>query len=893
MAWLGHAVLLAAVATLPPPTWATAAAPTQGPCCALAAMRAAFAPTGSATELDAAAELALWARRVAGTVAPLAEVQPAALRPVWEQNFSPCGVPDWTTDCVFDCTLRWLREYLFAPSSAGCPSKGHPSESIRQTPLKTDDAVSSSLTHSSSTSTSEVKDGRLLVNGHPSFRFGIYVYGLNASEWNTLKSAGYTTVLTYTNGCPDSPFDCPPNYTQAFLDNAAARDMKVILSLKDYYNYWSFAPSPKFEHEWRSTVSAFKHHPALLGWYLNDELGPSKVGFNASDLPAETPWTKTIDMLTIRNAAVKAADPAHVTNSIVNQWICSACHASGAWPRIDYMGVYLNTSDIFGVDPYAWKNQTACMSWAASQTDCPNLETEVDYVDALMKAYGPGAGATRRATMCASQIYDYGATSPEGTSLYSEPSFAVKRAMTWLLPISGCGGILHYDWRAQFVQSENRTAKTVVKANSSTVARRLDEMRAIGQELEPHLGLLATGEWRQLNTSKYVHAAWFAPAAESDAGLGWMFIVNSRGISRSVNVMAGSCNVSRTLEPWAVAKVDLRSECSRPARVGPSTMSADDTAGMDRVPILNGNCQNGSAILSQFTAAPADGSLYVAVRHMGAPGSAELLGEVARPVTWDVGAVSGVPVPAARRASTQRGYRDQEGHNAFQLDCRSFGSFINTSSFNHSAAIRGGGENVVYTAAFPASTAPRPWSGGAGTRLVLEALVGVATMELAPAPSGSPGVGQLSFGFYLHDGSSGKTFCFILQIFDSRRFGVGNGAEFIASDTFTPFVSSPLVKGMNYSTVCDRSATLQNASPFGEQRFCVSVSSEQLGAAISAVNSRFAGTDLGTDLGKYRLTSVMILHEVLLVAATDPRNNVNMGVGVQNFSVSADMYVHV
>jgi hypothetical protein len=168
-------------------------------------------------------------------------------------------------------------------------------------------------------------------------------------------------------------------------------------------------------------------------------------------------------------------------------------------------------------------------------------------------------------------------------------------------------------------------------------------------------------------------------------------------------------------------------------------------------------------------------------------------------------------------------------------------------------------------------------------------------MELAPAPSGSPGVGQLSFGFYLHDGSSGKTFCFILQIFDSRRFGVGNGAEFIASDTFTPFVSSPLVKGMNYSTVCDRSATLQNASPFGEQRFCVFVSSEQLGAAISAVNSRFAGTDLGTDLGKYRLTSVMILHEVLLVAATDPRNNVNMGVGVQNFSVSADMsmYVHV
>ena len=104
-------------------------------------------------------------------------------------------------------------------------------------PHKTDDAALSSPIRSTSSSSSEVKDGRLLVNGRPSFRFGIYVYGLNASEWDTLESAGYTTVLTYTNGCPDSPFDCTPNYTRAFLDNAAERDMKVILSLKDYYNY--------------------------------------------------------------------------------------------------------------------------------------------------------------------------------------------------------------------------------------------------------------------------------------------------------------------------------------------------------------------------------------------------------------------------------------------------------------------------------------------------------------------------------------------------------------------------------------------------------------------------------------------------------------------------------
>ena len=146
-------------------------------------------------------------------------------------------------------------------------------------------------------------------------------------------------------------------------------------------------------------------------------------------------------------------------------------------------------------------------------------------------------------------------------------------------------------------------------------------------------------------------------------------------------------------------------------------------------------------------------------------------------------------------------------------------------------------------------------------------------------------INNLWAGFYLHDGTSAKTFCFILQMFDSRPFGDGNGQEFVASDTFTPFVSTPLIKHAKYSTVGTSSTTLRNAKPFGSVPFSVSVSSQQLRAAIEAVNSRFNGTDLGDKLEEYRLTSVMILHETLLVAGTGPRNNIKMGVGVHNFSV--------
>lgn len=94
---------------------------------------------------------------------------------------------------------------------------------------------------------------------------------------------------------------------------------------------------------------------------------------------------------------------------------------------------------------------------------------------------------------------------------------------------------------------------------------------------------------------------------------------------------------------------------------------------------------------------------------------------------------------------------------------------------------------------------------------------------------------------------------------------------------------------MKYSTVAAGSATLHNQYPFdGRKPFSVSVSSAQLGAAIAAINTRFSGTDLGTDLGEYKLSSVMILHEVLLVAGTNSLNNVKMGVGVENFSVSVE-----
>jgi hypothetical protein len=275
---------------------------------------------------------------------------------------------------------------------------------------------------------------------------------------------------------------------------------------------------------------------------------------------------------------------------------------------------------------------------------------------------------------------------------------------------------------------------------------------------------------------------------------------------------------------------------------------------------------NASSIRSQADIALEDGHLRAIVRHMGAPGSEELAREVATSVSWDVGAVTGMHVePPARRPQVQRGCYDRPNANAYQIDGPHLGSFISTSSFNHSAPIRGGGQNVAYGAHFPNASAPRPWSTSSSARLTMSAIVGVPTIKVTgdSSPSIPPGVGQLSFGFYLNDTMhSKKKFCFVLQMFDSRPFGDGNGHEAVMSDTYTPFVSVPLIPNTTYATA-DPETHMLNVKPFGARVFRVAVSSAQLSAAIAAVNTRFPGTDLGTDLQYYVLVPSLYVEATL------------------------------
>jgi len=104
---------------------------------------------------------------------------------------------------------------------------------------------------------------RLMVEGKPFFPIGVY----------TRKAP--VDLLQGT------PFNCFMSYdelTKAQMDAANQAGLKVIYSIKNYYNKIWYTPSAvrSIHHEVpaiRKVVREFRNHPALMAWYVNDELG--------------------------------------------------------------------------------------------------------------------------------------------------------------------------------------------------------------------------------------------------------------------------------------------------------------------------------------------------------------------------------------------------------------------------------------------------------------------------------------------------------------------------------------------------------------------------------------------------------------------------------------------
>jgi len=159
-----------------------------------------------------------------------------------------------------------------------------------------------------------------IVDGKPFFPLGFYGNG-NVAQMREVA---------------DSPFNCLLDYGTnhkskadmlAYLDELQQRGLKLIYCLNDVYPAATYYKDKTWEGVSgndaiaEAVVKAYRDHPALLAWYLNDEL-PKAMAPDLTDYYQR----------------VRAADPGHPCYIVL-------CNMS----ELTY---FTGTTDVMGVDPY-------------------------------------------------------------------------------------------------------------------------------------------------------------------------------------------------------------------------------------------------------------------------------------------------------------------------------------------------------------------------------------------------------------------------------------------------------------------------------------------------------------------------------------------------------------
>lgn len=232
---------------------------------------------------------------------------------------------------------------------------------------------------------------RLVLRGKTHFPIGLYTSGINEDDLRNISGTAFNTIMPYG--------ECD----RVGMDLAHRYNVSIVFSVKDDYLGSRFCPKAittlaQEEAYVRARFRAFRDHPALLAWYLNDELGPS--------------W---VPRLAAHQAWAEVDDPDHPT------WVVLY--------EVGEINEYLETFDVIGSDPYPWDSPghgstagvTSWVNETVQQTDGARPVWEV--VQAM-------------------NHQDYQPCTPACTT----PSYAAQRSMAWQAICGGAQGLFMYSF---------------------------------------------------------------------------------------------------------------------------------------------------------------------------------------------------------------------------------------------------------------------------------------------------------------------------------------------------------------------------------------------------------------------------------------------------------------
>lgn len=320
-----------------------------------------------------------------------------------------------------------------------------------------------------------------------------------------------------------------------------------------------------------------------------------------------------------------------------------------------------------------------------------------------------------------------------------------------------------------------------------------------------------------------------------------------------------------------------------------TSAAADDYLGAPVRVISAPDCVDATNFVREFEPAPFNVT-YMRVQHIGDVGSAELAGEVAYPVTWNVGQFTGlVPAPGTE-AQTQRGYRDAgppSPASAFQLACRGAGFYIDSRSFYHRLplVLEGPSASIARDLSPPAIV-----FRSATSALTIEATIRVPFVHF-DRPAFVDGTAQVSFMYYAEDTTTGTFFGHTIQLYDNRPAGTnGAGTEAVSADAYNAFVISPLAQltaegvPTQFVEPAPGSSTLQFVASWSEPRlFRVHIPYARFETMLARL-IRDALPSISPHPEDYRINLFGVLGEIFPGTGTD--HEVALGASVTNLTLA-------
>jgi hypothetical protein len=219
----------------------------------------------------------------------------------------------------------------------------------------------------------------------------MYFSGVNEEDLRLYADSGFNCLMPYGS----------PNREQ--MDLAHSLGLKIIYSVKDVYYGSTYCPQGiETEADERAYIEAkaaeFADHPALLAWYLNDELPQEYM----PRLEAHQQWLEELD-------------PGHPTWVVLYQ--------------VGHVAAYAKTFDAIGTDPYPIPGSPArrAAEWTQMTVDAVKGSRPVWQVPQVFN------------------WANYRKTEEEKQGL-RPPTEAEMRSMAWQCITNGATGLVFYSF---------------------------------------------------------------------------------------------------------------------------------------------------------------------------------------------------------------------------------------------------------------------------------------------------------------------------------------------------------------------------------------------------------------------------------------------------------------